>query len=275
MAVSKRLRFEILRRDNHQCRYCGATGDDGPLTIDHVKPVALGGSDDPSNLVAACKDCNAGKTSMPADAAIVADVSADALQWAAAMKQVAEMRAAELDNQFALLDWFVSEWDCFTNWRGDTFDADDAPASIPQFMKAGLTKQEIKELIAVAMKGPAKDKWRYFCGCCWKRIRENQELAAEIVGGGLPFAAKLTTVWTVEQIEARVARAESCAARWLHQTSIDSFYCNHMEDGPGDCGDPVCRVERAEALGWMSDQNMLKGMRGDEVVEAAEALLDD
>lgn len=25
MSVSKRLRFEILRRDNHACRYCGAT----------------------------------------------------------------------------------------------------------------------------------------------------------------------------------------------------------------------------------------------------------
>ncbi|MEU5976310.1 hypothetical protein [Streptomyces sp. NPDC047315] len=24
MAVSKRLRYEILRRDNHACRYCGA-----------------------------------------------------------------------------------------------------------------------------------------------------------------------------------------------------------------------------------------------------------
>ena len=23
MALSKRLRFEILRRDNHTCRYCG------------------------------------------------------------------------------------------------------------------------------------------------------------------------------------------------------------------------------------------------------------
>lgn len=23
MAISKRLRYEILRRDNHACRYCG------------------------------------------------------------------------------------------------------------------------------------------------------------------------------------------------------------------------------------------------------------
>lgn len=43
MAVSKRLRFEVLRRDNHACRYCGATPPDVVLTIDHVVQTALGG----------------------------------------------------------------------------------------------------------------------------------------------------------------------------------------------------------------------------------------
>ena len=56
MAVSKRTRFEVLRRDNHTCRYCGQSAPDVKLTVDHVLPVALGGHDDPTNLVAACKD---------------------------------------------------------------------------------------------------------------------------------------------------------------------------------------------------------------------------
>ena len=59
MAVTKRTRFEVLRRDNYTCRYCRST--EHSLTIDHVTPVALGGSDDPSNLVACCRDCNSGK----------------------------------------------------------------------------------------------------------------------------------------------------------------------------------------------------------------------
>lgn len=46
MAVSTRLRYEILRRDNHQCRYCGGTAPDVKLTIDHVIPETLGGNDD-------------------------------------------------------------------------------------------------------------------------------------------------------------------------------------------------------------------------------------
>ena len=55
MAVSKRTRFEVLRRDDYTCRYCRST--ENPLTIDHVVPEALGGGNDPSNLVAACRDC--------------------------------------------------------------------------------------------------------------------------------------------------------------------------------------------------------------------------
>lgn len=63
MAVSKRLRYEILRRDKFACRYCGAKAPDAPLRVDHVTPVALGGTDDPTNLVTSCEPCNAGKTS--------------------------------------------------------------------------------------------------------------------------------------------------------------------------------------------------------------------
>lgn len=59
MALSKRVRFEILKRDDHACHYCGATAPDVVLHVDHVVPVALGGSDNPDNLVTACQGCNA------------------------------------------------------------------------------------------------------------------------------------------------------------------------------------------------------------------------
>ncbi len=49
-------RKNILRRDNHQCSYCG-TGKP-PLTIDHVVPKSRGGKDMWENLVAACVRCN-------------------------------------------------------------------------------------------------------------------------------------------------------------------------------------------------------------------------
>lgn len=56
MAVSKRLRYEILRRDNYACRYCGASAPDVPLRVDHVTPVALGGTDTADNLIDRIRD---------------------------------------------------------------------------------------------------------------------------------------------------------------------------------------------------------------------------
>lgn len=89
MAVSKRLRYEILRRDNHACRYCGATAPDAKLNVDHVIPQSLGGSDKPENLVTSCTDCNAGKTSSMPNAMPVADVDQETFRQAAELRRKA------------------------------------------------------------------------------------------------------------------------------------------------------------------------------------------
>ncbi|MFI5473155.1 HNH endonuclease [Streptomyces cacaoi] len=92
MAVSQRLRYEILRRDNHACRYCGATAPDVKLNVDHVIPTSLGGSDKPDNLVTACADCNGGKTSSMPNAMTVEDVDQDAFRQAVTRKQETQRR---------------------------------------------------------------------------------------------------------------------------------------------------------------------------------------
>lgn len=48
------IRKYIFSRDRDQCRYCGERAE----CIDHVIPVAHGGSDSKSNLVACCTACN-------------------------------------------------------------------------------------------------------------------------------------------------------------------------------------------------------------------------
>lgn len=63
-ATWKRIRALILNRDNHICAYCGESAG----TVDHVIPVAKGGSDEWDNLVACCTRCNSRKRDkMPAD----------------------------------------------------------------------------------------------------------------------------------------------------------------------------------------------------------------
>ncbi|MEN6536306.1 MAG: HNH endonuclease [Bryobacteraceae bacterium] len=67
MSISKRLRFEIFRRDNYACVYCGRRAPSVTLEVDHRIPRCNGGSDDPENLVSACWDCNRGKGPIEAD----------------------------------------------------------------------------------------------------------------------------------------------------------------------------------------------------------------
>lgn len=65
--LSAKVRFEVLKRDRFTCQYCGITAIDHLLHVDHVKPVAEGGSDDVLNLVTSCRDCNLGKGARPLD----------------------------------------------------------------------------------------------------------------------------------------------------------------------------------------------------------------
>ena len=60
-AISKGLRFDIFRRDEFTCQYCGSQPPDVVLEIDHIMPVKEGGDNHPLNLVTACEACNRGK----------------------------------------------------------------------------------------------------------------------------------------------------------------------------------------------------------------------
>ncbi len=73
-----RLRFQIKRprpvarvsrrgiylRDNYKCQYCDSSSE---LTLDHVIPKRLGGSETWENLVTCCRKCNGKKSDKPLD----------------------------------------------------------------------------------------------------------------------------------------------------------------------------------------------------------------
>jgi hypothetical protein len=60
-SISKKVRFEVFKRDKFQCQYCGKSAPDVVLNVDHIDPVANGGSNDLVNLITSCFDCNQGK----------------------------------------------------------------------------------------------------------------------------------------------------------------------------------------------------------------------
>lgn len=70
-STGKRLRFEIFKRDGFACQYCGAQPPDAVLVVDHITPVAAGGTNDPLNLITACEPCNQGKADKVLSEAII------------------------------------------------------------------------------------------------------------------------------------------------------------------------------------------------------------
>lgn len=188
MAVSKRTRFEVLRRDDYTCRYCGQCAPDVKLTIDHVVPSALGGSDDPSNLVPACKDCNSGKASTSPDERTVAEVDAQAFQWARAMRLAGEAAGRERAEQAENLAAFRAEW--------TRYHYTDTPENVPlpsiwevrvrELLQGGLTLDDLREAVTIAMaKKGCDNEFAYFLGVCRQKTLQRAELARELIRRGV------------------------------------------------------------------------------------------
>jgi hypothetical protein len=59
--LSKKIRFEVFKRDRFTCQYCGAKSPEVVLNIDHIDPVANGGTNEICNLITSCFSCNSGK----------------------------------------------------------------------------------------------------------------------------------------------------------------------------------------------------------------------
>ncbi|WP_331743213.1 HNH endonuclease (plasmid) [Streptomyces sp. NBC_00868] len=181
MPVSKRLRYEILRRDNHTCRYCGAAAPAVPLRTDHVVPVALGGTDTADNLVTSCEPCNSGKSSSTVGADLVADVAEDALRWAAAMQRAAD-NLLELEKPKAeYRQAFVDQWNAWSRGEGANRQTFPLPAgwkaSLERFRTAGLPSWVWEEIVDTSMgydSVKAENKFKYCCGIAWKQVHALQ-----------------------------------------------------------------------------------------------------
>lgn len=224
MAVSKRLRYEILRRDSHTCRYCGASAPDVPLRVDHVTPVALGGGDEPSNLATSCHDCNSGKTSTNPDAPLVADVADDALRWAAAMQQAADDLRDKQAPKVAYRKHFEKSWRGWTRedgWKTVHVELPDSwKSSLDTFYEAGLPKEVWPDIVEKAMTNPTvrvDNTFRYACGIAWRMVKELHHRAREIVA---PSAKK--TVGALSSV------GQAALDLWTHSWTSD------LEEAPSD-----------------------------------------
>ena len=56
--ITQSVRKYVLQRNNYQCQSCGKKDTETKLNIDHIIPLARGGSNDISNLQVLCSQCN-------------------------------------------------------------------------------------------------------------------------------------------------------------------------------------------------------------------------
>lgn len=60
MSLPKALHYQVRQRAQFRCEYCHYPEllSSAPLSIDHLQPQSLGGTDDLDNLALACRRCN-------------------------------------------------------------------------------------------------------------------------------------------------------------------------------------------------------------------------
>lgn len=173
--IGKRLRFEVFKRDDFTCQYCGSHPPKVVLHIDHITPVAAGGGNEIENLITACSVCNMGKAAIPLDVKprSLADKAAEVAEREAQIAGYAEVMEAARDR---------IEADC---WRvaeelqpgAEAGYSRSRFASIKRFVEE-LGFYEVLEAAEIATSrrvGGAEATFRYFCGICWNKIGRDEE----------------------------------------------------------------------------------------------------
>lgn len=64
-AISGAVQQKVWAQDGFRCQFCGNHMGDAQLTVDHWIPLELGGANDTTNYITACRKCNKLKGSLP------------------------------------------------------------------------------------------------------------------------------------------------------------------------------------------------------------------
>lgn len=168
--LSKKLRFEIFKRDEFTCAYCGATPPSVTLEVDHIIPVSSGGESTEDNLITSCFDCNRGKGKNGLDAKS-RPLAVKAAEVAEKEEQLKEYRK-ELRKRERRIERDVDAIDeVFQEYNPGYCMSDSARRSVKRFLEH-LDPNQIKDNLDLAYHARrARDPFPYFCGICWRMIK--------------------------------------------------------------------------------------------------------
>lgn len=171
MSISKKIRFEVFKRDGFQCAYCGKTPPEVSLEVDHIEPKSKGGSDDVNNLVTACFDCNRGKKNIKLDK-IPNKINDNLEILKEKEEQLKEYRKYVLKVRKRIekdIDTIEDEFQLYFPDRGFS-------ESFRKSVRFFVESIDLHELVEDANKACLKvndpeGAVRYFCGICWNKIK--------------------------------------------------------------------------------------------------------
>ncbi|MCC6475010.1 MAG: HNH endonuclease [Burkholderiales bacterium] len=172
-SISKRIRFDVFKRDGFACTYCGAHPPAVVLHVDHVLALAEGGGNEIDNLVTACAPCNLGKGArnlkvVPQTLAEKAALVAEQDEQLRGYQQVMEEKRQRIDEEV----WRVA--DALQPGSPTNGMRRDWLQSIRMFVgKLGV--HEVLDAADQAYhRGLHSDRrtFLYFCSICWARVKE-------------------------------------------------------------------------------------------------------
>lgn len=170
--ASKKIRFDIFKRDGFKCQYCGRTPPEIVLELDHVQPKSKGGDEDINNYLTACFDCNRGKGSdslnnIPNSLVNnLKQIKEKQLQISEYNKYLDNIQAIKQHN-YDLLDNIYNSY--FPNYTlSDNFKYN----TLNTFLQH-LPLVKIQEALHMGCsKRPEQNRsLQYFCGICWNWIK--------------------------------------------------------------------------------------------------------
>jgi hypothetical protein len=173
MAISKKERFEVFKRDGFKCSYCGKAPPVVILEVDHIEPKARGGKDDINNYLTACFDCNRGKRDIPLEK-IPAQLQENLEILKEKESQLSEYRkfVAKIEKRligdFEEINSIYSE-----HYPGWEFSDQFKNVSLRRFLQL-LPKHLIVESLRISISKWPNNKDKvipYFCGICWNIIK--------------------------------------------------------------------------------------------------------
>lgn len=169
-SISKKLRFDVFKRDAFRCQYCGRTPPNITLELDHFIPVAEGGTNDIDNLLTSCFDCNRGKSSnlieqipptIKTRQELLKEQESQSREYNRWLKQKRKRQENDVDSVEDIFSRYHAE--CFT---------ERFRSSVKTFI-GELSLEEVQDAMekAAAYKDTPEHACKYFCGICWNKIR--------------------------------------------------------------------------------------------------------